>query len=422
MPGNDVEVAVVGAGAAGIAAARRLHEASIRCLLVEARPRLGGRAWTWTEPSGFGLDLGCGWLHSADRNPWVAVAEAEGAMIDKTPPAWMRPPVESSFPLAEYNDFRRAFAEFYERLEVAARGDADAAASTVLDPGCRWNALIDATSTYISGAELDRVSLKDLDRYESTDINWRVVEGYGALISAYGAKLPVMLDYPVSAIDHSGKRLKISTGKGAIAADQIIVTVPSAILAAERIQFAPALPRKTQAALGLPLGLADKLFMSLEDAEEFEQGGVRLFGHTDRVATAGYHVRPFGRPMIEAYFGGRLAADLETDGEGAFFDFAVAELVGVLGSAFARRVKPIRVHRWGHDPFALGSYSFALPGFADCRQTLAEPVDNRLFFAGEACSKHDFSTAQGGYHTGIAAAEQVIAARASRELSRNTSR
>jgi monoamine oxidase len=199
-------------------------------------------------------------------------------------------------------------------LEVAARGDADAAASTVLDPGCRWNALIDATSTYISGAELDRVSLKDLDRYESTDINWRVVEGYGALISAYGAKLPVMLDCPVSAIDHSGKRLKIATGKGAIAADQIIVTVPSAILAAERIQFAPALPQKTQAALGLPLGLADKLFMSLEDAEEFEQGGVRLFGHTDRVATAGYNIRPFGRPLIEAYFGGPLAAELEAGG------------------------------------------------------------------------------------------------------------
>jgi monoamine oxidase len=119
--------------------------------------------------------------------------------------------------------------------------------------------------------------------------------------------------------------------------------------------------------------------------------------------------------MIEAYFGGRLAADLETDGEGAFFDFAVAELVGVLGGAFARRIKPIRVHRWGHDPFSLGSYSFALPGSADYRQTLAEPVDNRLFFAGEACSRHDFSTAHGGYHTGIAAAEQVIAARTQRD-------
>jgi monoamine oxidase len=423
MASSDFEVVVVGGGAAGVAATRRLRETSIRCLLIEARSRLGGRAWTITNASGFALDLGCGWLHSADRNPWVAVAEAQDATIDKTPPAWTRLPVELNFPRAEYSDFRRAVAEFYERLDDAARNDADAAASTVLDPGCRWNALIDAMSTYISGAELDRVSVKDLDRYDSTDINWRVVEGLGATIAAYGANLPVMLGRPVRGIDHRGKRLRIETAEGAIEADQVIVTVPSSLLAAELIAFTPSLPAKVKAARGLPLGVDDKLFMSLDHAEEFDQG-VRLFAHTDRVATAGYHIRPFGRPLIEAYFGGRLAADLEANGEGAFFDFAVGELVGVLGSDFARRVKPIRVHRWGQDPFSLGSYSFALPGSADCRQTLAEPVDNRLFFAGEACSKHDFSTAHGGYHTGIAAAEQVIEARGSapRELTQSTCR
>jgi monoamine oxidase len=188
------------------------------------------------------------------------------------------------------------------------------------------------------------------------------------------------------------------------------VTVPSALIASERILFTPALPEKTQAALGLPLGLDDKLFLSLDGAEEFDKD-VRLFGHTDRTATGAYHFRPFGRPQIEAYFGGRLASELEANGDGAFFDFAVSELVGLLGSAFARRVKPIHIHRWGSDPFSLGSYSFALPGSADCRQTLAAPVENRLFFAGEACSTSDFSTAHGGWHTGVSAADQVIAVR-----------
>jgi len=410
MSSSDVDVVVVGGGAAGVAAARRLGQASIRCLLVEARPRLGGRAWTVHDSGRRALDLGCGWLHSADRNPWVGVAEEQGAAIDKTPPPWMHRPLEASFPSSEHADFRRAFAEFYARLDEAAQGGTDAAASTLLDPASRWNALLNAMSTYISGAELDRISLKDLDRYQSTDVNWRVVDGYGTLISAYGADVPLLLDCPVSAIDHSGKRLKIETSKGAIAADQIVVTVPSAILAAERIQFVPALPEKVQAAHGLPLGLADKLFISLENAEEFETS-VRLFGHTDRVATAGYHIKPFGWPIIEAYFGGCCAAALEAGGMAAFFDFAVAELVGVLGSDFAKRVKPIRIHCWGGDPFALGSYSFALPGFADSRRTLAEPVDSRLFFAGEACSRHDFSTAHGGYFTGVAAADQVIATR-----------
>jgi len=408
---SDVDVVVVGGGAAGVAAARRLQQASIRCLLVEARPRLGGRAFTVHDANGHALDLGCGWLHSADRNPWVGVAQERGFLIDKTPPPWMHRPLEASFPRAEHGDFRNAFGEFYARLEEAAqRRETDAAASTLLDPACRWNALLNAMSTYISGAELDRISLQDLDRYHSTDVNWRVIEGYGTVVSAYGATLPQMLDCPVSAIDHGGKRLRIETSKGAVAADQVIVTVPSAVLAAERIRFTPALPNKIAAARGLPLGLADKLFMTLEGAEEFPPS-VRLFGHTDRVATAGYHVRPFGRPLIEAYFGGGLAAELEAGGEQAFFEFAVAELVGVLGSAFARRVKPIRMHCWGGDPYALGSYSYASPGHADCRAMLAAPVEGRLYFAGEACSRHDFSTAHGGYFTGVAAAEAVIAAR-----------
>jgi monoamine oxidase len=411
MPSSDVDVVIVGGGAAGIAAGRRLHRAAVGCLIVEARPRLGGRALTVTDGSGFALDLGCGWLHSADRNPWVAVAKEQGASIDKTPPPWGRPSLEVNFPRSEQKDFQDAIGSFFERLGHVDQNKADVSAATFLNPDCRWNGLINALSTFISGAEWDRVSAKDFDRYDDSGVNWRVIEGYGAIISAGAANLPAMLDCPVRAIDHQGRRLRIETAKGAIAADQVIVTVPSALIAAERIAFTPALPEKTKAAQGLPLGLADKLFLSLDGAEEFEND-VRLFGHTDREATAGYHFRPFGRPQIEAYFGGRLASALEADGEGAFFDFAASEFAGLFGSDFARRVKPIQIHRWGLDPYSCGSYSFALPGSADCRQTLAEPVDGRLFFAGEACSRGDFSTAHGGWHTGVAAADQVIAARA----------
>jgi monoamine oxidase len=407
---SDVEVVVVGGGAAGIAAAKRLRQSAIDCLLVEARPRLGGRAWTITDGSGYGLDLGCGWLHSADRNPWARVAQEQGTPIEKTPPPWMRPALALGFTAAQQSDFRQAFSLFFTRVEEAAQRETDMAASALLEPGCRWNGLINAMSTYIAGVELDRLSVKDFDRYEDSGINWRVVEGFGTLISRYGADLATELDCEVRRIDHGGKRLRIETSKGAIAADRAIVAVPTTILATERIQFAPAMPAKVEAARGLPLGLDDKLFMSLEKADEFASD-IRLFGHIDRAATAGYHIRPFGRPMIEAYFGGKCATDLEAQGEAAFFDFAVVELTGILGSDFAMRVKPIRVHRWGHDPFALGSYSCALPGFADCRDVLAEPVDDRLFFAGEACSRHDFSTAHGGFNTGVAAADAIIAAR-----------
>ena len=407
---SETEVTIIGGGAAGIAAARRLNAAGIDCLLIEARSRLGGRAWTLADASGFALDLGCGWLHSADRNPWAPIAQAQGRTIDKTRPPWARPSLPIRFSLEEQQEFGEAMDGLHDRIEALLAKGGDAPVGQALVPSGRWNNLITAVGTYISGAEFGCISARDFINYQDSGRNWSVVEGYGATIAAAGAQLRAALDCPVRKIDHSGAKLKIETAKGAIGARQAIVTLPTALIAENEQLFAPALPGKTQAARGLPLGLADKLFIALADAEEFEPNS-RVFGRTDRVATASYQLRPFGRPMIEAYYGGSNAAALEAGGERAFFNFAVAELTGLFGGGFARRLRPIAMHRWGADPFARGSYSYALPGMAGCRAALAAPVDGRLFFAGEACSQGDFSTAHGGYNSGIAAAEAVIAVR-----------
>jgi monoamine oxidase len=410
MPASDIEVAIIGGGAAGIAAARHLHDAGVACRIIEARPRLGGRAWTVAGPGGSALDLGCGWLHSADRNPWVPIAEAEGFTIDRTPPPWTKPSINPGFPPDEQRAFSAAMEAFHERVGEVARAGNDVVAAA-LKPGDRWNGLIGAVTTFISGAEPELISARDFDNYASTDVNWRVKEGYGATIVRHGEGVPVTLGCPATRIDRSGKRLRIETAEGTVIADRAIVTLPTTVLAAMEDLFAPALPEKIDAARVLPLGLDDKLFIALDKAEEFESGS-RLFGAKDRTATAAYHVRPFGRAQIEAYFGGANARALEAQGEGAFFDFATAELGAMFGSAFAKRLKPIRMHRWGADPFARGAYSYALPGMAERRAVLAAPVDGRLFFAGEACSRDDFSTAHGALRTGLAAAGQVIAARA----------
>ena len=362
------------------------------------------------DPSGYPIDLGCGWLHSADRNPWVAIAEEQRRTIDRTPPPWRRPSLPIGFPPGGQRDFLRSQEEFFARVGERAQKEPDVAAAELLAPGGRWNNLINAVATYISGAELERLSARDFDNFDDTGVNWRIVEGYGATIAACGDGLPAKFNCPVSKIDHSGTRLKIETPAGTILANQVIVTVSTAILAGSEGLFSPSLPDKMNAAQSLPLGLADKLFLSLAHAEEFEPDS-RVFGAIDRTATATYHLRPFGRPQIEVYFGGRLAEELEAEGEDAFFDFAVSQLTALFGSAFAQRVKPIRVHSWRADPFARGSYSYALPGMSDCRARLAAPVDGRLFFAGEACSRADFSTAHGGWNSGVAAAEQVLRTR-----------
>jgi monoamine oxidase len=408
MP-SETGVVVVGGGAAGIAAARHLHDRGVDCLLVEARDRLGGRAFT-DAASGYPLDLGCGWLHSADANAWVAIAEKQGKTIDRAPPPWMRPSPQPKFSVEAQREFRETSEAFFERVDLGARGEPDRPASDFLEPGNRWNALIGSVCTYIAGAEPELVSARDFERYRDTQVNWRVVEGYGSAIAAHATSVPVALGCVVTRIDRSGKRLRVETSQGDIAAACAIVALPSSIVGQSENLFAPALPDKTAAALGLPLGLADKLFIALDRAEEFAPDS-RLYGATDVTETATYHMRPFGRPVIEGYFGGHNAWALEEGGARAFFDFAAGQLTGLFGSDFAKRLKPLGMHLWGADPFARGSYSYAPPGHVDDRARLAAPVDGRLFFAGEACSPDFYTTAQGAHRSGVDAAEAVLATR-----------
>ena len=235
--------------------------------------------------------------------------------------------------------------------------------SAYLEPGNRWNPMIDALSTYINGCELDQVSILDMSAYEDTEINWRVRRGYGALIAAYGAPCPLALNAEVRLIDHSGKRVRIETSRGTLSAAKVIVTVPTNLLADEAVRFHPSLPAKVDAARGLPLGLADKVMLSLDQPDALPKDG-NLRGATMRTAMGSFHLRPFGQACIEGFFGGRFARQLEDAGDGALAAQAIDEIVALLGSDFRRRLKPLAESRWAHDPFARGSYSHALPGHA----------------------------------------------------------
>jgi len=410
MSKSNVEVAIIGGGAAGIAAARKLAAHGVDCLILEARDRLGGRALTVRDDAGHALDMGCGWLHSADRNPWTGIATAQGRAFNKAPPPWERPMMTHVVPLAVQQDYARAMGALFDRMSQAAETGRDSPASAFLEAGNPWNGALNAIITFISGGELEHMSAIDFDRYSDSDLDWRLFDGYGALIASHGDGLPTALGCEVTRIDHRGKRLRIDTTKGEIEADQAIITLPTSILGEREDLFFPALPDKTASARRLPLGLNDKLFIALDHAEEFGSDS-RVLGRLDTSATASYQFRPFDRPMIEAYFGGTCARELEAGGQAAFFDFAVSELTGIFGSQFARRLRPIGIHLWGDDPHARGAYSYAVPGAADERAALAAPVDERLFFAGEACSRFDFSTAHGAFITGNEAADRIIAAR-----------
>ncbi len=404
----EVDVVVIGAGAAGIAAARALADRPLSVAVLEARRRIGGRALT-TDWNGFGVDLGCGWLHSADENPLAARVEPQGLTLDKTPPPWERQAFNHEMTEGEQAQFRAAFAAFETRLEEAAARGETGPASRWFEADCRWNARMDAISGALNGAPFDQVETQDYDAYRDTGVNWRVVEGYGRLVTGLGAGLSVVADCAVTRIDRRGAPLRIETTRGVIQARAVILTVPTSLIAAESPRIDPPVPELLEAADGVPLGLADKVQMAVTGAEDFPPDA-QLWGRVDARDTGGHHLRPFGRPLIETYLGGELARGLEAEGPGSGFAFAVDELVNLLGSDMRKRLSLVAETRWGAAPWSRGSYSHVLPGRAGARQALARPIEDRIFVAGEATSADFYGTAHGAWMEGERAARQAAAA------------
>ncbi len=414
---RSVDVAVIGAGAAGIGAARRLMRSRLSVVVLEARDRPGGRALTLTGRSGAAVDLGCSWLHSADRNPWTEIAELTGFTVDHGLPPWMRPRIDVNFPLKDQKLYRQAFEAFQAKLEAAAHQPDRPAAELFDADTARWRPMLDAFSGYYNGAPFADISVQDYAAYQPTDENWRVVEGYGTLIASQAEDLPILFEAPLLRLEHGAMPMRLVTPAGEIEARAVILAVPTTVLAHGDIRFEPPLPDKLDAAQALPLGHVDKAFLKLARPEAFEPDTLAI-GRTDTAETGAYTLRPLGHGLVEAFFGGTLAEGLELEQPGAFAAFAIDELTALFGSSLRRELKPLAESRWGVDPFTRGAYSHARPGYAHMRAELRRPVAERLFFAGEACSAHAFSTAHGAYETGIEAAEAVLTQLAPDELER----
>lgn len=408
---GEVQVAIVGAGAAGIAAARRLRDRGRGVLVIEAMARVGGRAHS-VQAAGMTLDLGCSWLHSAERNPLAGVAEAEGFSIDRSPAAWRKQLRNLGFAAAEQREAEAA----YDALEAQLRRapPADDVAGSRLARDHPWRGYLDMMSGAINGVELDRLSAADVLAYEehASDENWRLPSGYGTLIAQLAQGVPTARGTSVTAIDHHGTRVSLETTRGRIDADAVIVAVPTDVIARGDIAFAPGVTDHLHAAASLPLGRDDKLFLAVADAQAIPPE-THLIGNPRTAETGSYYLRPLGLPVIECFFGGIIARRLAEEGDAARTAFAIGELGALLGQDFARGLTPLIGSWWHKEPSIGGAYSHALPGRADQRAVLARPVSERMLFAGEACSAHDFSTAHGAWVSGIAAAdwiEQALAA------------
>lgn len=412
----DAEVVVIGAGAAGLAAAAAIRRSGHSAVVLEARGRIGGRAFTET---GLGpersFDAGGQYVHWAERNPWREIVRAAGVRTsdDATSP-WpvlVKDGVRASE--TERRQRRAGFGRVSALLDHTAGPDRSVAQAVAGEDEAARAAATGLTRLTL-GEEPDRVSAADYDQLWSGDDIW--VDGYGALVARHYADLPVRLDTPVTVIDWRGPGVAVETPRGTLRAACAIVTVPVGVLASGSLRFTPALPAaNAEAVAGLTMGAYTKIGLAL-DLARLNSPDLKAQDLRDAVIlqsgtpglTAYLEMQPFGKPLAVLHCGGDGARALCEAGERAALSAATDHLVSVFGSEIRATVTGGRLAAWWTDPFARGSYSLARPGHLAAREALRLPVAGRIFLAGEAAAGGAAMTVGGATLDGERAARDAL--------------
>ncbi|WP_243369186.1 flavin monoamine oxidase family protein [Microvirga solisilvae] len=403
---GEPDVVIVGAGSAGIAAARRLLAQGLTVTLLEARNRIGGR--TVTRPfRGHPLDLGAHWLHAGPINPLVKLG------FERREPL-RRAPTDGHFylrgkpgNLAQRASLDRAFAMADRAMTQAAKAREDQSASKALPAGMGMlGHRVADIHGLVSGRPLDEVSLHDFPSMEYAD-NLFIAGGLGGYVARLGRNLPIRLGAAVHSIDWSGQGVTIESSIGTLRAKAAIVTTPMAVLQADAIRFAPALPNEVQQAIhGFTQGVYEHVILHWPDAP---------FKGSDRLATLiGTHRSP---PGLLTRIDGTPFHFFEIDQpHAARFDkrdphaparFAREVLAEHFGHRALRNVSVMHATTWRHDPWSRASWAVIPPGLAAIRDSLKAPVGERIWFAGEALSRAQWGTAGGAWEEGERAAGEI---------------
>ncbi|MCL6609735.1 MAG: FAD-dependent oxidoreductase [Geminicoccaceae bacterium] len=403
-----VEVVVVGAGVAGLAAAMELARRRIGFRLLEARSRIGGRAWTESRSLGVPFDRGCTWLEAAGHNPFVTILRGRGHRLLREGPErlWLDGRWAGG---AE----RAALAAAQDRLDrvIAAAGRAgrDVAVGVLWETTDRFARIAGAIAGPLeAGVELDRLSALEVWNQPGGG-EFLVEGGLGAALAGWGAAVPVELDTAVTRIASIRGGVRVETDRGALEAAAAIVTASPGVLAAGGLRFEPPLAEPWASAIrNVAMGGFEKIALAFDRPVLGRASSWTLYGQEGPAGEPfTFLVRPFGQEVAIAFVGGALSAELLGAGEGAAIAWALDRLAAVLGttvrSGFARGTAT----RWQIDPWTRGAYSAAIPGHWADRARLAEPIDGRIFLAGEATEPELCTVVQGALASGRRAARQV---------------
>jgi len=407
-----LDVVVIGAGAAGIAAARRLAELHLAHRVIEAKSHLGGRAVTDNESFGAPVDLGCHWLHSPDRNPLKAWADAFAVRYLASPYTTRYARGGHWLDEREGRAHREHVEACFARIAAAGRGGRDCAVSELIAGATPADAAFAAEYTAKDGVAPHEGSTLDFARYVWVGDDLPVVGGLGNLVAKLAAGVGVALGAPATRVDWSDARaVRIETPQGRLEARAVILTVSTAVLA-EGIRFAPALPEWKRTAIeNLPMGSCNKIALAFERPVFGALRNALVLPQRGAEESVEIVVRPDGAELAVCLVSGPFGRALARAGAGAMAEYALERLCEIFGAALRSAVRPAHVlANWDVDPYVRGYVAAARPGWADARRELARGVEDRLFFAGEATHPRFMGDVHGAWLSGMEAAEAVAGA------------
>ncbi len=410
----EPDVVVVGAGAAGMAAARTLIEAGVDVAIIEADARIGGRVHTNRSIFGVPYDIGAHWLHAGHLNPFVQYGRDNGFDVYQAPDEETLYLGDREASNKEVAAYRTALRAAYRAISRAGRAGQDVSAASVVPAGGEWSDLAHLIiGPWDMGKDFDHFSTADWWNGEDGK-DWFCREGYGALWSHSARGIPVELSTRATRIDWSGSGVRVHTDRGVVTARACIVTVSTGVLASEGLRFEPALSASKQESFhAISMGLYNHItFQFRRNIFGTGDDGYLLYklppsgGASPR--GLGMLTNIGGSNLSYGDVGGGLAWALEAEGTEGALSFGLAELRKIFGADVDKEFVKGHVTSWDRNPFTLGSYASAEPGAYRLRATLRAPVGERVWFAGEACSPNLWATVGGAHNSGIRVANEVI--------------
>jgi monoamine oxidase len=411
MPSGEVDVAIIGAGAAGIAAARRVASAGRSYAVFEAHNRIGGRVWTTAGSLGTIHDRGAHRLTASGRNPLVSIGRLAGVKFYDPAPfrrlyVGLREARDSG-----YDNFTAALHRASRAITAAGEAGLDLSAARTLPDLGDWG----ATVSFVLGPlqtskDLEEVSTLDFSRSEEHPDELVCQGGMGRLLAAAAGPLNVNLETAVTRVDSRGRgSIAIETTRGTVRAATLIVTASTSALSANYIRFEQPLPKRFADALaGLSLGTHDRLIFQLSAKQFGFANDQRVIFRTSDDRTIALVGNVGGADLAYAEFCGRFGREMSNAGDAAMRDFVAETLSAHFGADAKNFIGRSESVRWSRAPWILGAISAAAPGSGMNRRILAEPIYDRIFLAGEALHESWWGTVAGAWVSGERAADAAL--------------